>query len=215
MNNKDKIILDLCSGTGAWSKPYRDAGYDVRVITLPEYDVRRAFTAVGGYFFRSEVGNREMDIVIKDIYGILAAPPCTMFSLARTTAKTPRDFEEGMEPVEACMQIIWNIRKKTKLTFWALENPMGYLRQFLGNPIYTFDPSQFGETYNKTTDLWGYFKPPRRKKKKGYFAETEDNTRQLPDIPGDYIKDKRMTDLQIKRSITPSRFAQAFFEANQ
>ena len=30
-----KIILDLCGGTGSWSKPYRDAGYDVRVITLP------------------------------------------------------------------------------------------------------------------------------------------------------------------------------------
>lgn len=25
-----KIILDLCGGTGSWSKPYRDAGYDVR-----------------------------------------------------------------------------------------------------------------------------------------------------------------------------------------
>lgn len=35
MNNKDKIILDLCGGTGSWSKPYKDAGYDVRVITLP------------------------------------------------------------------------------------------------------------------------------------------------------------------------------------
>lgn len=35
----DKIILDLCGGTGSWSKPYRDAGYDVRVITLPRYDL--------------------------------------------------------------------------------------------------------------------------------------------------------------------------------
>jgi len=24
-----KIILDLCGDTGAWSKPYADAGYDV------------------------------------------------------------------------------------------------------------------------------------------------------------------------------------------
>ena len=42
MNKKDnskKIILDLCGGTGSWSKPYKDAGYDVRVITLPEHDV--------------------------------------------------------------------------------------------------------------------------------------------------------------------------------
>ena len=39
MENSQKIILDLCGGTGSWSKPYRDAGYDVRVITLPENDV--------------------------------------------------------------------------------------------------------------------------------------------------------------------------------
>lgn len=35
----NKIILDLCGGTGSWSKPYKEAGYDVRVITLPEYDL--------------------------------------------------------------------------------------------------------------------------------------------------------------------------------
>ena len=29
-----KIILDLCGGTGAWSEPYKEAGYDVKVITL-------------------------------------------------------------------------------------------------------------------------------------------------------------------------------------
>lgn len=34
-----KIILDLCGGTGSWSKPYREAGYDVRLITLPHYDL--------------------------------------------------------------------------------------------------------------------------------------------------------------------------------
>ena len=33
------IILDLCGGSGSWSKPYKEAGYDVRLITLPDYDV--------------------------------------------------------------------------------------------------------------------------------------------------------------------------------
>lgn len=37
--NSNKIILDLCGGTGSWSKPYKEAGYDVRNITLPEFDV--------------------------------------------------------------------------------------------------------------------------------------------------------------------------------
>lgn len=35
----DKIILDLCGGSGSWSRPYKEAGYDVRLITLPDYDV--------------------------------------------------------------------------------------------------------------------------------------------------------------------------------
>lgn len=32
MNNK--IILDLCGGTGSWSRPWELNGYDVRVIAL-------------------------------------------------------------------------------------------------------------------------------------------------------------------------------------
>ncbi len=38
-NNHSKIILDLCGGTGSWSKYYKENGYDVRIITLPDYDV--------------------------------------------------------------------------------------------------------------------------------------------------------------------------------
>lgn len=33
---RDKIILDLCGGTGSWSNPYKEAGYQVLVITFPE-----------------------------------------------------------------------------------------------------------------------------------------------------------------------------------
>jgi ubiquinone/menaquinone biosynthesis C-methylase UbiE len=32
MFNENKIILDLCGGTGSWSKPYSDNGYDVRIV---------------------------------------------------------------------------------------------------------------------------------------------------------------------------------------
>jgi hypothetical protein len=35
----DLIVLDLCGGSGSWSNPFQQAGYDVRLITLPEYDV--------------------------------------------------------------------------------------------------------------------------------------------------------------------------------
>ena len=199
MKNSEKIILDLCGGTGAWSKPYKDAGYDVRVITLPMFDVTDPYI-------------QETCVNLKP-YGILAAPPCTMFSLARTKAKKPRDLKEGMRIVKACMDIIWEARGKNKLAFWALENPMGYLRQFLGKPKFTFDPSEFGGDYNKTTDIWGYFNEPPKGKKTRY-ASTDKNTRNLPAIPADYKIDDKMTPLQIKRSITNKGFAEAFFKAN-
>jgi hypothetical protein len=193
--NNDKIILDLCGGTGSWSKPYKEAGYDVRLVTLPDNDVLN---------YQSP----------ENVYGILAAPPCTMFSLARTTAKTPRDFRQGMLIVEACLQIIWEARYKGKLAFWAIENPKAYLRQFLGKPPFSFDASEFGETYNKATDLWGYFNLPKKSDYVHYGEATRNNSRQLPEIPADYKRDLNMRPQQIRRSITPQGFAQAFFKAN-
>lgn len=145
----NKIILDLCGGTGSWSKPYKeDGGYDVRNITLPEFDVRTYKPP-------------------KRVYGVLAAPPCPMFSFARTNAKKKRDLKKGMEIVEACLRIIWacqyspvsNTAKYTRLKFWALENPyFGLLKNFLGKPVMVFDPFEFGDRYKKRTALWGNFK---------------------------------------------------------
>ena len=54
--NRDRIVIDLCGGSGSWSKPFKDAGYDVRIITLPYNDV----------------GDYEPP---KNVFGILAAPP--------------------------------------------------------------------------------------------------------------------------------------------
>jgi len=194
----NKIILDLCGGTGSWSAPYKDAGYDVRLITLPENDVR----------------NYEPP---ENVYGILAAPPCTMFSLARTRAIKPRDFNEGMETVEACLQIIWKCRKAGKLAFWALENPMGYLRQFIGKPPFTFDPWEFGDPYTKKTDIWGYYTFPKKKftsidqvMTDEQKAKCSTNSRKLPSIPA--ITGSKQ---QAARAMTPQGFAQAFYKANK
>lgn len=146
------------------------------------------------------------------VYGILAAPPCTMFSLARTTAKTPRDFRHGMQTVIACLQIIWTCRYGNKLEFWAIENPMGYLRQFIGRPAFTFDPWEFGDRYTKKTDLWGYFQKPRRcpidlnQEELGLCAV---NNRPLPSI-----RHLNGADRAARRAITPPGFAKAFFKAN-
>jgi site-specific DNA-cytosine methylase len=214
MENSNKIILDLCGGTGAWSKPYKDAGYDVRVITLPEHDVRTYKPP-------------------ENVYGVLAAPPCTMFSLARTRGKTPRNFKEGMECIKACLNIIWESRMQTVyrkeggLKFWALENPMGFLRQFLGLPALTFDPYDYGDPYTKKTDLWGYFNKPRtcsvdfNKIEKGYIhtiSPTGKPMKKFDTLLNEEInfrKETKHLSRSARRAITPPGFAKAFFEANR
>lgn len=201
MNNNQagNLILDLCGGTGAWSKPYKDAGYDVRVITLPEQDVLTY-------------------IPPENVYGILAAPTCTMFSLARTTAKTPRDFHEGMALVEACLRIIWECRKSGSLKFWALENPMGLLRQFLGRPPHTFNPVDYGARHTKKTDLWGYYNVPTKRPVKLTEEELQRmsiNNRVLPELPADYVLPSGFSRQAARRSMTAPEFAKAFMAANR
>jgi len=190
---KTNIILDLCGGTGAWSKPYKDNGYDVRNITLPDYDVRTY-------------------IPPDKVYGILAAPPCTMFSFARARrgVKIPRDLKGGMGLVYACLRIIWQCQytikneasKTTTLKFWALENPNGFLKHFLGKPSFIFDPWEFCDMYKKKTHLWGWFNNP----KKCWFVK--------PDVPK-FGYNQNIKSNARDRSITPQGFAKAFYEANK
>lgn len=137
-----RIILDLCGGTGAWSQPYHDAGYDVRVVTLPD-DVR---------LFRTPV----------NAHGILAAPPCTYFCRMRMCRgePTPEQFIEGLSVVDACLRIIQTCRPK----WWALENPQGYLNRWLGEPQFKFDPCEYGDPWTKRTWLWGSFVPPNKRR---------------------------------------------------
>lgn len=189
----DKIILDLCGGTGAWSKPYADAGYDVRIITLPHLPL-----------FESIPGDVTTFDPPADVHGILAAPPCTMFSLARQNAKTPRDFATGMEIVNACLNVIWKCRLKSKLAFWALENPKGYLRQFLGKAPYEFQHWEFGDNGWKFTEIWGYFNFPKKTiaKKPG------------PQRKWNRVQAVNGLNRKAIRAITPAGFAQAFFKAN-
>lgn len=207
MENNEKIILDLCGGTGSWSRPYKEAGYDVRVITLPEYDVRTYHPP-------------------ENVYGILAAPPCTEFSILNCVA-APRDRDEqaGMEIVDACLRII----ERCCPVWWALENPVGYLRKYLGRPAMTFQPWEYGDPWTKRTDIWGRFSPPkalysdwgqvpeklplytRPGRKKPNFAYLHRSAQAvIPQLSWAHPQ----SDAEF-RAITPPGFAHAFFQANR
>lgn len=206
----------MCGGTGAWSKPWSDAGYDVHVITLPDFDITKtSITKTSALFISQDARVKNLYVAFSEIHGILCAPPCTMFSRARTTAKTPRDFDGAMEVVRACLDIIWRTRSHhhSQLSFWALENPMGLLRQFLGNPSHSFRGWEYGDRHVKFTDLWGYFKMPtplsKSKSKQPIFNRARWAS---PKKPKEYAHLK-LSRADI-RAITPSGFAQAFFKAN-
>ena len=196
-----KIILDLCGGSGAWSAPYADAGYDVVNVTLPEYNV-----------LTYEPPEPE------NVYGILTAPPCDQFSYAKTTGR-PRDIRKSLKIIAACYRIIWDCQvdlpspyaHKTTLKFWALENPDGLLQYFMGRPIFEFNPYDFGDDYQKRTCLWGYFNNPV--KRPSLFSGLNKklaatNSQKLP-------KGKAGMSKSDRRAITPAGFANAFFEANK
>lgn len=190
--NSDKVILDLCGGTGCWSKPYTDAGYDVRVITLPDNDVRLCVSP-------------------ENVYGVLAATPCDEFSIAKHfhgKGNYTHDFAKGLEIAAACCRIIL----MSNPTFWCMENPAnGLLRKWIGNPRDTFDPWEYGDNYQKTTGLWGNFNMPTptvTDKPDGMTKFSMLKTREIyPDFYGIY-------DRQTRRAMTPPGFAKAFFESN-
>lgn len=201
-------MLDLCGGTGAWSEPYRHDN-TVVLVTLPKLNVLATqFTDTHLIFTNFENDDYRIYIRIEDIGGILAAPPCTMFSIARRTAKTLPDFKGAMEVVEACLKIIWHVRTYGRPQFWAMENPTGLLRQFIGKPAYSFQQWQYGEPLTKRTDLWGYFNEPKPTVK----VKPETNIDAIWSNPH---KDKHPNlDRTARRAITPQGFAQAFFKAN-
>lgn len=132
-----KIILDLCGGTGSWSKPYADAGYDVRLVDLPQ-DVR----------------------LLKypgKVHGILAAPPCTRFSYARNRYPAGEaEVKDALSIFDACFRLAHICSP----VWWALENPLNLVRKYLGPPVWKFRQWQYGDAAEKPTGLWGRFTPP-------------------------------------------------------
>ena len=213
MSNSDKVILDLCGGTGAWSKPYQDAGYNVIIITLPENDV---------------LTYNPPD----NVYGILAAPPCTEFSpINRNKYKKGEaffDFDKhknniNTDILNACIRII----RKCDPVFYAIENPCGLMRKYMGVPNFSFQPYQFGDGWTKKTDIWGKFKVPQfshtwdscpklnlyvrpsRKRPSIAFLHKASQAK-IPQLAGFYVDNDAAF-----RAITPPGFASAFFNENQ
>ena len=90
---------------------------------------------------------------------IWASPPCTQYSIARTTAKTPRNFALADSIVAKSLEIINHLQPKG----WLLENPAtGYLKTrgvVADLPFTTVCYCMYSDgirhRYRKPTRLWG------------------------------------------------------------
>lgn len=192
------IILSLYDFSGRWSEPYRNAGFDIIQLDkqLNGKDVR---------LFKYD------DI---SIYGILAAPPCTMFS--RVGNKWERTKEELIDAL-SMVDVIHRLVNIYRPHFWVFENPVGQLVNYMGPWKFRFHPYEFAgylekdkqpeESHQKETLLWGNFKDPIKKPVK--------KTLSGEDFLLECVSD-RFSSIETKnsRSITPEGFAKAFFEAN-
>lgn len=181
-------ILSLCDHSGNWSRPYEEAGYQVvRVDIKAGQDVRLIE-------WRDE-----------PVHGILAAPPCDHFALSGARwweGKGEQAVLDGLAVVDACLRAVAIYRPQ----WWALENPVGRLRRWLGPPKWTFQPCQMGDPYNKRTLLWGHFTPPVP-----LFAPTARNV--VEPTLGSKMH-LMWSSQKEQRSETPEGFSRAFFEAN-
>lgn len=182
------LILSLCDHSGAWSRPYAEAGYDVRRVDLQDgQDVRL------------------LERIAEPVHGILAAPPCNHFAASGArwwAGKGDPAILEGLAVVDACLRAVAIYRP----VWWALENPVGRLRRWLGPPAWSFNPCQFGDGWTKRTHLWGHFTPPHPL----FSMQARE--------PVEAVQGSRMHRMSSRwkgqRSETPAGFAIAFFQVN-
>ncbi len=213
-------ILDLCGGTGAWSKPYRDAGYKVAVVDPLAEEVADGWNFRGTLaqyieFCESDArehGEQHMGLR-GAVHGILFAFPCTEFSGSGARWWKAKDADG--RTAAACQVVRDGLRiiEAAAPAWWAAENPAGRVRRLvpeLGDVRYSFHPCDHGDPYTKRTQLYGRFAIPARTPVAPSLNKVDGKGRQSSPIHRAAPRPDRWR----FRSATPPGFAKAFFEAN-
>ena len=140
-------ILELFSGTGSVGKAFAQEGWDVTSVDISD--------ALATPTFLCDIMNFDISRYSRGYFDhIHASPPCTMYSRARTTAKTPRDLETADRLVQRSLDIIAQLQPFT----YTIENPQtGLLKTrevIQGWPFIDTSYCRWGASYKKVTRVW-------------------------------------------------------------
>ena len=143
-------LLELFSGTGSIGKVFAKAGWEV---TSVDNDPKSGATII------ADINDLDLEELPEEVDLIWASPPCTQYSVARSTARTPRDLVGADRLVRKTLEII--ARYPTGTPFF-IENPLGLLRTrpvIQGIPRLTIDYCQYRDhrfppKYRKRINLW-------------------------------------------------------------
>ena len=101
-------MLNLCSGTGSVSKAFVRGGWEIVDVV---WDPRHGPThCVDIMSWECPYPPLFFDVV-------WCSPDCTQYNRARTTANTPRDFDNADALVQKCLDLIDYLKPR----FWFLE----------------------------------------------------------------------------------------------
>lgn len=144
-------IVSLFDYSGNWPRYFGEDGFEVTLVDLKHgHDILSWEPPPG------------------PVYGVLAAPPCTDFSVSGARWWAQKDLdgrtESSIALVERCLELIARMDPK----FWILENPVGRIARLvpaLGKPTVIVDPCDYAgyapvmstDCYTKRTCLWGNF----------------------------------------------------------
>jgi len=202
----NKCLISLFDYSGNASKPYKENGWNVIQI-----DIQHGINILDWDYEK---------IDLNQIFGIMAAIPCTDYALSGAKHFLTKDIRGNTQKSQVLVQKVKDIleyfNKNAELKFWYIENPMSRihtLNTWMGKPRLKFHPYQYAlfdpvpnnSRYCKQTWLWGKFLKPYK------FG--------LPPLEKDYPGYKNLGGKSIRtknlRSITPLGFSYAFYDRNR